>query len=87
MDFVVQLKRYPDGSRKICEVMEVCGMQGDVPITAPIIKFVQDADAPDGTVQGVFLPTGNRFNERHRLQFANAGVEIDARWFDSGRVW
>lgn len=87
VDFVVQLKRYPDGSRKICEVMEVCGMQGDVPITAPIIKFVQDADAPDGTVQGVFLPTGNRFNERHRLQFANAGVEIDARWFDSGRVW
>lgn len=87
VDFIVHVKRFPDGSRRISEVTEVCGMQGDVPITAPIIKFHQTGVSDRGEIQGFFEPTGNRFCDKHRMSFANNGVQIDPKWFDSGKVW
>lgn len=30
VDFVVEIKRLPDGSRRVNNICEVCGMQGNV---------------------------------------------------------
>lgn len=80
IDFVVQIERFPDGSRRVVEISEVQGMQGDVVTMAPIIAFHQDPWY-GGEVTGAFAPTGERFDEDHARRLASNGVEVDDWWF------
>ncbi|MBI4673626.1 MAG: CpaF family protein [Chloroflexi bacterium] len=59
LDLVVQLERMRDGSRKIVNVSEVQGMEGDVIITQEIFRW-EPAGMKDGKVLGHLKPTGIR---------------------------
>ncbi len=87
IDFVVHVKRYRDGSRRIAEIMEVSGMQGEVPTCASIIEFRETGLDAEGRVTGEFMPTGNRFQLKHREQLENSGVVLDESWFDTSAGW
>lgn len=58
-DVIVHLERLPDGARKITQISEVQGMEGDVIIMQDIFRFVQTG-IKDGRVQGYFTGTGIR---------------------------
>lgn len=58
VDLIVQLKRLQDGSRKVVQVTEVGGMEGDVIILQDIFSFQQDRLNQSGKVEGRFTPTG-----------------------------
>lgn len=73
VDIVVHVRRWPDGKRRIAEIVEVQGMQGAVPTTAPLITY----DEADGT----WKPTGERLGKTHRERFLSNGVEIDEGWW------
>ena len=81
VDFVVNVRRYQDGTRKVAEIAEVQGMQGDVPTLSIISQFVQEGYEGKRVV-GSFQPTGDRFCQDHKERFANNGVDIDEGWFD-----
>jgi pilus assembly protein CpaF len=53
INIVVQQGRLPDGSRKILQIAELRGYQGDIPVLADIFRLVR---SPDGSY--TFEPTG-----------------------------
>ena len=58
-DLIVHLDRLTDGARKVVQVSEVQGMEGDVIVMQDIFRFVQTG-VQDGRVQGHFTATGIR---------------------------
>ena len=83
IDFVIFVNRYDiDGSRKITEIAEVQGMQGDVITMGTIMRFEQTGFSEDGRVLGEFMPTGERITPAHREKLFARGVYIDDDfWF------
>lgn len=73
VDIVVHVRRWPDGRRRIAEIVEVQGMQGTVPTTAQLITYDESS--------GSWNSTGERLNKTHRERFLSNGVEIDEGWW------
>lgn len=80
VDFIVAVRRFPDGSRRVVEVTEVAGMEGENVTMAPIMRFMQDP-YHGGKVTGHFAPTGNRPNSAHMERMSLQGVDFDGRLF------
>ncbi|NMB26391.1 MAG: CpaF family protein [Firmicutes bacterium] len=60
IDVIIQTTRLRDGSRKIVQVTEVQGMEGDVITLQDIFVFEQHGVDEDGKIVGRLLPTGIR---------------------------
>ena len=74
IDVIVQIQRFPDGSRRTTHVTEVIGMEGDTVV-------LQDAFLIDHSV-GTARATGLR--PRFLDAFDKAGVHYDLSLFDPG---
>jgi len=59
LDLVVQLERMRDGTRKVVNVSEVQGMEGEVIVTQEVSRW-EPAGIKDGKVLGNLKPTGIR---------------------------
>ena len=57
---IVQASRMRDGSRKVTNITEILGMEGETVILQDIYKFVDEGDGPDGKILGYHGPTGVR---------------------------
>jgi len=57
---IVQAARLRDGSRKVTNITEIIGMEGETVIMQDIYKFFDEGDGPDGKVMGYHGPTGVR---------------------------
>ena len=81
---VVQLQRFSDGTRRVSQVAEITGMEGDVTQMQTLFEFARTGTDPDGTVRGELRATGLRptFLEVLRL----AGIEIAPDSFDPRRA-
>ncbi|MDY2776987.1 MAG: ATPase, T2SS/T4P/T4SS family [Collinsella sp.] len=80
IDFVLFLRRFPDGSRRLVEISEISGLEGSTPILTPLMKFEQNPW--DGvSVSGRFVSTGNRPSPAHVERFDQQGVELDQWWW------
>jgi pilus assembly protein CpaF len=71
---IVQISRFSDGTRKVTEVTEVSGMEGQTITLQEIFKFHQTGIDPDGKVLGGLQPTGIRPSFADR--FATAGINM-----------
>ena len=60
LDLIVYLTRFPDGTRKVTQIVEVAGMESEVITLTDIFRFQQDGTDPDGKPMGKFMPTGLR---------------------------
>ncbi|UWX58020.1 CpaF family protein [Chlorobaculum sp. MV4-Y] len=60
VQFIIQVSRLSDGSRKITHIQEIIGMEGDVITTQEIFFFQRTGTNADGSVRGVFKATGVR---------------------------
>ena len=58
-DLVVHLDRLSDGTRKVVQVTEVQGMEGDIVVMQDVMRFVQTG-VQDRRIQGYFSATGVR---------------------------
>ena len=58
IDVVVQISRFRDGTRKIINICEVTGMEGDIITMQDIFKFEQTGIDENGKVCGVYNSTG-----------------------------
>ena len=84
IDFIIYTER-SHGVRRVTEIAEVQGMQGDVVTIAPIVRFEHDPNDPEHS--GWFVPTGERFMRRHIEKMANEGVYVDDDWFNPQAVF
>jgi pilus assembly protein CpaF len=57
---IVQQSRLRDGSRKVMQITEVLGMEGENVVMQDVFKFEDEGDGADGKVSGQFSPTGLR---------------------------
>jgi len=67
INLVVQLSRMRDGTRKITQITEVTGTEGDTIVMQDLFKF-EDRGEVDGKVTGSFEPGGLRSHYADRLQ-------------------
>jgi pilus assembly protein CpaF len=84
IELVVHESRFSDGSRKITNVTEVVGLEGEQITMQDIFVFKQTGVDEDGTVIGRFMPTGAvpTFIE----EVASRGLTIDRGMFDPQRA-
>jgi len=73
VDLVVHQTRLKDGTRKIVNITEVQGMEGDVIVTQDVFSFEQTGIV-DGRVAGRLKPTGIR--PRFVEQFEAMGIQL-----------
>lgn len=69
LDVIVQLERMRDGTRKIVNVSEVQGMEGEVIITQEVFRW-ENAGVKDGKVLGYLKSTGIRPKFIERIEAA-----------------
>jgi pilus assembly protein CpaF len=80
LDVVIQLSRLTDGSRKLIEVSEITGMEGEIVTMQTIFKFDQKT-IEKGKVIGNFVTTGVRPRFLDRLE--RYGTPLPASFFAS----
>ena len=83
IDVVVQVARLSDGKRRLVNVQEITGMEGEVVTTQEIFKFERHGIGEGGEVLGEVIPTGIRPNFTERLRIA--GVPLPADLFERRR--
>jgi pilus assembly protein CpaF len=79
IDVIIQQSRLKDGSRKITNITEVQGMEGDVIILQDIFAFQQYGVDEQGKVIGKLLPTGVRPRFYEKLE--SSGIHIPSSVF------
>ncbi len=79
---IVQISRCKDGSRKVMDISEVTGMEGEVITTQEIFKFIQEGINEDGSVRGKHVACGVVPTFMHELQ--EAGIAFNLGIFNEG---
>ena len=77
---IVQISRYSDGSRRITNITEVCGVESGTVSMQDIFRYKQEGFDENGKVKGHFEATGNvpEFYEEMRLRGLNVDMGIFA---------
>jgi pilus assembly protein CpaF len=60
VDLIVQIKRLRDGSRRVTNITEVIGMEGEVIVTQELFKFEYLDEDADGKIIGEYRSMGLR---------------------------
>ncbi len=81
VDVIVHQERMRDGTRKVVNVTEVSGMEGDVITTTDIFQFTQEA-IENGRIVGTLRPTGLR--PKFMDQIENSGIHLSPKIFGIG---
>ncbi|MBE4909299.1 CpaF family protein [Bacillus luteolus] len=85
VDVIIQQARLKDGSRKIINITEVQGLEGDVIVLQDIFSFKQEGLDADGKVKGKLVPTGVRPKFYERLEAS--GIHIPTSVFIEEEEW
>jgi pilus assembly protein CpaF len=80
VDLIVHQNRLKDGTRKITNITEVQGMEGDVVVMQDIFVFEQTG-VEEGKIQGKLRPTGIR--PKFVEKFEAAGIHLPPNVFGS----
>jgi pilus assembly protein CpaF len=73
VDLIVQVERQRDGGRRVTQVTEVCGMDGDVVTLNDVFRFEVDGEGPDGRLHGTYHV--NRLPPACQARLAYFGLE------------
>ena len=79
INLIIQVSRLADGTRKVTQISEITGMEGDVISMQDIFVFERDGVRADGKVVGRFKASGVRPKCSERL--AAAGTQLSAALF------
>ena len=85
IDIIIQISRFPDGTRKLISIQELTGMEGNIITLQEIFSFRQTGIAEDGKVEGHFKFHGVR--PRFIDKFATFGISIPREIFDPDRIF
>jgi pilus assembly protein CpaF len=77
---IVQLQRFPDGKRRVTNVSEITGLEGNTILMQEIFRFVRNPNGQDGPTDGYFQATGIR--PRYLPELIANGANIPDNLFD-----
>ncbi len=60
LDMIIQVTRMRDGVRRITNIVEVMGMEGDVITLQDLFSYEYEGESADGRLIGKFVPSGLR---------------------------
>ncbi len=80
IDVVVQVTRLSDGKRRVTNLAEVTGMEGEVVTMQDIFVYKKMGIGENGEVLGQFIPTGIRPKFAERL--VASGIHLPAEMFE-----
>jgi pilus assembly protein CpaF len=60
VDLIIQLKLHRGGFRRLTQICEIVGMEGETVVLSDIFKFEQSGLGADGEILGELIPTGVR---------------------------
>jgi len=75
IDIVIQLARLADGGRRVMNVSEIVGMEGEVITMQDLFLFEKKGVNEDGTVNGSYRATGIRPRAAEQLKAAGINLE------------
>jgi pilus assembly protein CpaF len=80
IDLIIQLIRYPDGTRRVSRISEITGMEGSTIVMQDVFVYEQRGIDKDGKIVGEFKATGVRpqFAERFKI----SGITLPQGIFD-----
>ena len=78
IDILVHLGRLRDGSRRVLEISEMLGVQGEIQIQ-PLFAFEEQGEAEDGRVLGRLQKKKELFH-REKLLAAGISLGTDPKW-------
>ncbi len=84
LDVIVHVARLSDGSRRVINVSEIVGMEGDIVSMQDIFIFRKTGVSEEGKVLGRYEATGIRPKFADRLEVS--GVSVPASLFHEGQV-
>jgi pilus assembly protein CpaF len=84
INLIIQVSRLADGSRKVTQISEITGMEGDIISMHDIFVFERTGVREDGKVIGRFKATGVRPKCSERL--AAAGAKLPAALFEHAEL-
>jgi pilus assembly protein CpaF len=84
INLVIQVSRMSDGSRRVTNISEITGMEGDVITMQDIFVFERTGLSPEGKVTGRFRATGIRPKASERL--AASGIQLPMQLFEHVHV-
>jgi pilus assembly protein CpaF len=84
LDCVIHISRMADGTRRVVNVSEIVGMEGDVVSMQDIFVFKKTGISEEGKVLGRYEATGIRPKFADRLEVN--GVSVPASLFHEGQV-
>jgi pilus assembly protein CpaF len=79
INLIVQVSRLPDGSRKITNICEISGMEGNVITTQDLFVYERQGYDEKNRVKGVFKPLGIRPKFTEKLE--SHGIKFDPDMF------
>src|SRR5579862_7540794 len=84
IDVVVQVSRHSDGTRKVINISEITGMEGNVVTMQDIFIFRKRGIKENGEVLGDFLATGVRPKFAERLLVS--GIHLPTNMFEAAPI-
>ncbi|WP_010647759.1 CpaF family protein [Oceanobacillus massiliensis] len=79
LDLIIQQSRLKDGTRRITNITEVQGLEGDIIVLQDIFTFKQSGVDQNGKIVGRLVPTGIRPKFYERME--NEGIHLPAAIF------
>lgn len=73
IDLVIHTERMRDGVRRVTEVVEVVGLEGDVFSLGALFTYRFVGENPDGSLKGIFESSGARPRFLSRLEYFGLG--------------
>ena len=80
---IVHLSRFRDGTRRVTQITEIVGMEGQVVTTQDIFAFQHEGVGEDGRIVGSLAPTGIR--PKFADRFNQSGIHLPADIFSRAR--
>jgi pilus assembly protein CpaF len=85
INIIIQISRFPDGTRKLLSIQELTGMEGNIITLQEIFSFRQTGITEDGKVQGHFRFHGVR--PRFLDKFAVSGISVPRDVFNPDKIF
>jgi pilus assembly protein CpaF len=76
LDLVIQIERSADGKRRVSQISEIVGMEGDVYLLQDIFRWVPAGRTAEGELLGSHRPTGIVPRCQTRLEEKGLGVPL-----------
>jgi pilus assembly protein CpaF len=84
LDLVIQIERAPDGKRRVSQISEIVGMEGEVYLLQDIFLFVPAGRTPEGEILGSHRPTG--IVPRCQTRLEEKGLAVPLQTFQGGHA-